>query len=175
MNKWDERLLGLAEYVSTWSKDPSTKVGAVIAKGNRIVSLGFNGFPSGVGDHPERYADRDTKLAMVLHAEENALLFARQDLTGCTAYVWPMPPCANCAAKLIQAGIGRVVAPYPTTEQAERWGKGFEISAKMFQEAGVILCRVELPTEPSSGVKYYGADGKEIKWMSILHAARGGL
>lgn len=143
MKKWDDRFMGLAEYVAGWSKDPSTKVGAVITRGNRIVSLGFNGFASGVDDSKERYADRDFKYPAVIHAEENAMLFSRQDLTGCTIYVWPMPPCARCAAKIIQAGIKRIVTISATEEQLERWGKDFEISSVMYSESSVEIITTE--------------------------------
>ena len=65
-DKWDRRFLELANFVASWSKDPSTKVGAVIVRADRTVaSMGFNGFPRGVLDHEGRYADRATKYAMV--------------------------------------------------------------------------------------------------------------
>lgn len=104
--KWDRRFLGLAkDPYATWSKDPSTQVGAVITKGNHQVSQGYNGFPAGVNDDAERYADREFKYRAVIHAEENAIIWAGRDLTGCTIYVYPMPPCAGCAGKIIQSGI----------------------------------------------------------------------
>src|SRR4030067_2638115 len=104
-NKWDLRFINLAYHISNWSKDPSTKCGAVITHGNRIVSLGFNGFPAGVLDHDDRLLDRELKYKMVLHAEVNALLFAGTDLSDCTLYVVPMAPCSRCAAQIIQSGI----------------------------------------------------------------------
>lgn len=136
-DKWDLRFLKLAETVAQWSKDPSTKVGSVIANGNRIVSLGYNGFAAGVDDSPERYANRDFKYAAVLHAEENCLLFSMQDVRGCTIYTWPMPPCSRCAAKIIQAGIWRVVTIKPTDAQVERWGDSFRIANEMYDDAGI--------------------------------------
>jgi len=138
--KWDQRFLELAQLISTWSKDPSTKVGAVIAKGNRIISLGFNGFASGVKDLADRYNDRNFKYPAVIHGEENALLFAKQDLNNCTIYVYPMPPCASCAAKIIQSGITRVVSIEIRDEgQKERWGENNNIAKIMFDEANVEL------------------------------------
>jgi dCMP deaminase len=137
-NKWDRRFLQLARTVSQWSKDPSTKVGAVITHGNRIVSLGYNGFASGVNDDPARYGDRDWKLAAVIHAEENCLLWARGSVQGCAIYTWPMPPCSNCAAKIIQAGIYRVVSIQPTAEQMERWRRSFDIAEVMYLDAGIV-------------------------------------
>ena len=76
-DKWDLRLLGLAKHVAEWSKDPSTKVGAVIAdQKHRVLSLGFNGFARGVKDLAQRLDDRETKYDMIIHAERNAILFA---------------------------------------------------------------------------------------------------
>jgi dCMP deaminase len=111
-DKWDRRFLELAHVVSKWSKD-RTKVGAVIVDRRRVVSLGFNGFPAGVEDLPELYEDRDTKLLMIVHAETNAIVSARELLSGCTIYT-SFPPCAGCAGNIIQAGIKRVVcSPRP--------------------------------------------------------------
>jgi len=138
MNKWDKRFMELAKHVSGWSKDPSTKVGCVIADSkNRIVSIGYNGFPTNVNDSPELYENRDMKLQRTIHAEANAIMFAKQDLEGCSIYVWPLPSCANCTATIIQAGIKRVIAPKPTKEQEERWKDSFDVSDQMFKEAEV--------------------------------------
>lgn len=137
MSKWDRRMLGLVNLVATWSKDPSTGVGAVIVDSkNRIVSVGFNGFPRAVCDSDEALFDRDEKLRRTIHAEENALLFAGRSVEGCTIYV-THPPCARCAAKLIQSGIKRVVTSQTTWEFADRWGKEMLSATAMFLEAGV--------------------------------------
>ena len=135
-DKWDKRFLELAQTISQWSKDPSTKVGAVITREKRIVSLGYNGFAMGVNDDLARYADRDFKLPAIIHAEENSIIFAKQDLKGCSIYTWPMPPCAGCAAKIIQTGIWRVVSIKPTRERDERWGKSLDIAIQMYNDAG---------------------------------------
>lgn len=133
-DKWDRRFIDLARHVAQWSKDPSTKVGCVIVNSDRtIASIGYNGLPRGVSDTAERLMDRDTKLSMTLHAEENAILGASQQLDGCTAYIWPMPPCSNCAARLIQTGIARVVAPTP----GKRWYQSCRLGRFMLWEAGV--------------------------------------
>jgi dCMP deaminase len=67
--------MGLAKYISEWSKDPSTKVGAVIVDDEKkIVGLGFNGFPIKTSDNEELYYDRDYKLSKIVHAEINAIL-----------------------------------------------------------------------------------------------------
>lgn len=139
MNKWDHRMLALVGLVATWSKDPSTGVGAVIVDGkNRIVSVGFNGFPRAVSDSDEALFDRDEKLRRTIHAEENALLFASRQVEGCTIYV-THPPCARCAAKLIQSGLARVVAPAPAEGFSARWADDMRSASAMFQEAGMAF------------------------------------
>lgn len=139
MNKWDTRMLDLVRVVGGWSKDPSTGVGAAIVDPrNRVVSLGFNGFPRAVDDSTEALLDRDEKLRRTIHAEENALLFAHRPVEGCTVYV-THPPCSRCAAKLIQAGITRVVTFAPSAEFAERWAADMASTAAMFAQAGVTL------------------------------------
>ena len=139
IEKWDRKFLKLAETISKWSKDPSTKVGAVIVHGKRVISLGFNGLPAGVDDNPKRYLDREFKLAAVLHAEVNAIMYAREDLQDCTIYTWPMPPCSRCAAQIIQSGITRVVSIEPTEEQKERWADSFDVAETMYDDVGVSV------------------------------------
>lgn len=137
MNHWDYRFLDMAKFVSAWSRDPSTKVGAVIVRPDKtIASVGYNGFPRGVRDQAERLADRPTKYAMTVHAEINAILHAREPLENHTLYVWPFMPCSNCAAAIVQAGIWRVVTP-PADE--ERWAESFQHACTIFDEAGVCL------------------------------------
>ncbi len=137
--KWDLRFLDLAYYIgSSWSKDPSTKVGAVITdEKNRIISIGFNGFPRNVEDKPSRLRNRKEKYKFVVHGEINAIVFAKQDLTGATLYTWPFPPCADCAGIIIQSGIKRVVSTMPTKGMIKRWGESFEIADIMFWEARI--------------------------------------
>lgn len=138
--KWDMRFLEIARLISTWSKDPSTKVGAVVFdRDNRVVSLGYNGFPKGVEDSESRYADRDTKYRMVVHAEMNAIMFAQRSLAGCSIATYPFMPCSNCAASIIQSGISRVVAPRLPAHLEQRWGDSCRLSAQMFSESGIGL------------------------------------
>ena len=102
MSQWDLRFLEMAKHVASWSKDPSTKVGAVIFdEQKRVVSLGYNGFPKGVDDDPKRYADRELKYRMVVHAEANAMIFAQRNLAGCSIATWPFMSCSACAATLL--------------------------------------------------------------------------
>ena len=144
--KWDRRFLELADHVSTWSKDPRTKVGAVIVdEKKRVVSVGYNGFPRGVDDSPDRYEDRATKHLFVAHAERNALDNAPLMVDECTLYV-PLVPCNQCAISIIQKGIKRVVSYVP-----DRDGDGFnwDITSTMFIEACVELYLIERPTKAS--------------------------
>lgn len=143
-DKWDRRFLDMAKLVAAWSKDPSTKVGAVITDEltHRIVSVGFNGFPRQCDDSRSLYADRETKLRRVIHAEMNAILFAARDLRGCTLYTWPFMPCARCAGVVIQSGVWRVVSSACPPDIAERWAVELEESRRLFDEAGVTYLEV---------------------------------
>lgn len=138
-SKWDIRFLRLAREVSTWSKDPSTKTGAVIVEPltRRVISMGYNGLTRRFPDLYEVLHDRESKLAFTIHAEENAVLHAPGELLGTTLYCYPWPPCSNCAKTLVQAGIARVVAIPPTEEQQERWGDSFTRMEILFREARV--------------------------------------
>lgn len=143
--KWRHRLLDMADLVATWGKDPSTKVGAVIADdNNRVVSVGYNGFPRKVEDTPDRLTNRDVKLALTLHAESNAIDFANRDLEGCTIYV-TQPPCSNCAARIAQKGMRLVVTRVPDQEFATRWKDSLALANDVLGEAGVDLVYLPRP------------------------------
>ncbi len=135
ITKWAKRFFQMAELVGSWSKDPSTQVGAVITKKNRIVSVGFNGYPHGVSDSADT-DEREMKYLKTLHAEENAILFAKRDLDDSELWVTHFP-CPNCAAKIIQTGISRVNCPEQTEDFLSRWGEKIAISEEMFGQAGV--------------------------------------
>lgn len=139
LNSWDHRFLQLALHVAQWSKDPSTRVGAVIANNLRqVIGMGYNGFPRGVSDAPARLSDRPTKYAMVLHAEANAILNATQPVRGATIYV-THHPCSNCAALIIQSGLSNVVVAHHDEALAERFAASFGFAQTMFSEAKVGL------------------------------------
>lgn len=135
---WSARFLALAQHVSAWSKDPSTKVGAVIVRPDRtIAAVGYNGFPRGTADSDELYADRPTKYVRTVHAEVNAILSAKEPLQGCSLFVFPLHPCASCAGIIIQSGIKHVVAY--VGDEPERWAENFKHASELFAEAGVIV------------------------------------
>lgn len=145
MSKWDKFYIGLAAYIATASKDPSTQTGAVIVRPDRtIAALGFNGFPRGCNDDKVLYADRDLKYARIIHCEMNAILTAREPLHGYTLYTWPFMSCNRCAAHVIQSGIKRCVAPLATEEALTRWKDSFLLSEALFEEAGVTVDFVTL-------------------------------
>ena len=106
---WDEYFLEIAETVALKSKDPSSKMGCVIVDQNkRVVSLGFNGLIQGADESKMTLKDRPMKYHFAIHSEMNAVLYARQDLTGCTIYN-RVATCDNCLKYCLQAGIKRFV------------------------------------------------------------------
>lgn len=141
MSDWDNRFIQMAELVASWSKDPSTKCGAVIVRPDKTVaSVGFNGFPKGCSDDSVFYEDRELKYQRVVHAEVNAVIHARESLNGYTIYTAPAgygPSCANCSAVIIQAGIKRVVHEFDDSEFAARWKDSANVGLQMYLEAGV--------------------------------------
>lgn len=135
--KWASRFLDLAFLVASWSHDPSSKVGACIAKNKRIISMGFNGFPARTADDEKLYNDRERKYLRVVHAEKNAILFAKQDLSGCQLYATHFP-CCQCTAFIIQSGITEVIVPEQNREYLERWFDPIRESLLMMEEAQIV-------------------------------------
>lgn len=137
---WDEYFMGIAALSAKRSKDPNTQVGACIVNNkNKIMSVGYNGFPMGCDDDIfpwERTGDElDTKYPYVCHAELNAILNNRgANLEGCRIYV-TLFPCNECAKAIIQSGIKEVV--YISDKYAMT--KGTIASKKMFDAAGITL------------------------------------
>lgn len=155
MSRWDEHFLRLTLEHASMSKDPSTRVGAVIVGPDReIRSSGFNGFPRGIADTPERLSDRDTKLSLVVHAEMNAVLNAARTgtpLKGCTLYlsatdhsglVWGGPPCTRCTVEIIQSGISEIVTR-PFKSVPSRWKESIETARSLLTEAGLSYREVQ--------------------------------
>ena len=111
-------MLDIAYAVAEHSKDPSTKVGCVIVdQDKRIVSTGYNGMIAGSMDEHLPF-ERPMKYRTVIHAEMNALLFARRDLKNCTMYITDAP-CEQCLKHTLQAGIRKIY--YGSTEILRRW------------------------------------------------------
>jgi dCMP deaminase len=105
-----------------------------------MIASGYNGFPSTLSDSLDLYEDRDYKLAVTVHAEANAIMNAAKNgakTQSCTAYV-TFPPCSQCAASLIQAGVEKVVCPDPA-QAPERWRASFKLGNEMLYNSGVKL------------------------------------
>ena len=144
---WDEYFMTLAYLVSMKSKDPSTKVGAVIVGEDKEVrATGYNGLPRGVDDKLDRYEDKNYKYLSSNHAEENAILHcARIGIAtkNCSIYT-PWIPCSRCAKSIIQAGIKEVIydVNFPgnvKNHQYEIWQESIKTSKELLLEANIKI------------------------------------
>jgi dCMP deaminase len=140
-DKWHTRFMAMAAMVATWSKDPSSQIGAVAVNDERrILATGYNGFPKGIEDTEERLNNKDEKYPRIIHAEMNALmnaLYAGVSLKDSTLYVHGLPLCPSCTKCVIQAGVKRVVIPSGKTDKGN-WQEVWEQqSLPMFTESGV--------------------------------------
>ena len=140
---WDEYFMGVAQLAAMRSKDPNSQVGAcIVSRDNKILSIGYNGFPRGCSDDVfpwEREGEAlRTKYFYVVHAELNAILNSPRSVSGCTIYV-SLFPCNECAKAIIQSGIKRIV--YESDKYADT--DGTKASKAMLEAAGVELVRIE--------------------------------
>lgn len=136
---WDEYFMGLAHLSAKRSKDPSTQVGAcIVGKDNRVVSIGYNGFPNGCSDDEFPWGREgkanDSKYPFVVHAELNAILNSTTTLKDCAIYV-SLFPCNECAKAIIQSGIRTIV--YECDKYADT--DSVIASKRMLLAAGVEL------------------------------------
>lgn len=136
---WDSYFMGVAKLSSLRSKDPHTKVGAcIVNQKNRIIGIGYNGFPYGCDDSLYPWTNDktkdplDTKYPYVVHAEPNAILNSTSNLEGATLYV-TLFPCNECAKLIIQSGIKKIV--YMSDIYADTFST--KASKKMFDSANV--------------------------------------
>jgi dCMP deaminase len=139
ISNWDNRFLEHAKNIASWSKDPSTKIGAVAVKNRNVISAGYNGFPRGIEDSEVRLNVRQLKYRYVVHAEMNVIYnasFNGVSLQGSSLYVYGLPVCSTCAKGIIQVGITEV---FIRTEKQipEVWVQEWESTKEMFLEAGV--------------------------------------
>ena len=132
--KWKKRFLKLSKEIAEWSKDPSTKVGALI-----IISTGYNGFPRGIEDTEERLNNRELKYKFILHAEMNCImnaLYNGRSVKDCILFVHGLPPCSECTKSIIQAGIKKVITDSKATDN---WKESSKLSLEMLKEANVEI------------------------------------
>lgn len=147
-SRWDTHFLQMALLNARLSKDPSTKVGAIITtKDNYLISAGFNGLPRGLEDSYERLNDRELKIPLVVHAEMNSVLAAAKigitlkdtvmytTATDKSGTIWG-GICQNCAKHIIQVGISKVVT-YNTKYIPDRWRKDMDFAKEILQEANI--------------------------------------
>ena len=142
-DKWDRRFMEVAFLVASWSKDTSTKTGAIVVGPDReIRATGYNGLVRGVDDDKPERMERPTKYDFFEHAERNAIYNAcltGTSLKGCVMYA-THPPCTDCARAIIQSGIKTVVTNELEVRNditSQTWRDKLEYSRQMFEEAGV--------------------------------------
>ena len=135
---WDEYFMGIALLSAERSKDPNSQVGAcIVSEDNKILSIGYNGFPIGCSDDNiswEREGDfQNTKYPYVCHAELNAILnYTGGTIKGSKIYV-ALFPCNECAKAIIQAGIKEVIYMSDKYKDTD----AIKVSKKMFDMSGV--------------------------------------
>ena len=148
---WDEYFMGVAQLSAMRSKDPNTQVGAcIVSQDNKILSMGYNGFPIGCSDDEFPWAregeELDRKYVYTVHSELNAILNYRGgSLEGAKLYV-TLFPCNECAKAIIQAGIRELI--YDDNKYAD--SVSVIASRRMLESAGVKLSR-------------YSRSGREIR------------
>lgn len=142
---WIKKFVDLANTIAGWSKDNSTKVGAVAVNDDyRVLSIGYNGFPQGVNDNIPERKERPLKYDYTEHAERNLIYTAASE--GITlrnsTIVTTLFPCPDCARGIIQSKIKRVITPKPNYNHIT-YGEKFKISQEMFDESGVEIIHYE--------------------------------
>lgn len=136
--KWLNRFMKIAEDVSEWSKDPSSKIGAVIISNTgRILATGYNGFSSRFNDTEDLYQNREFKYSRIIHAEMNALINALNygiNIDNSLLFVYGLPVCNECAKIISNTNIKTVVMKY---KHSEKWEESFKITKEIFKECGI--------------------------------------
>lgn len=154
--KWNKHFLNLAQQHAILSKDPNTKVGAILVgeEDRSIISAGFNGFPMGIEDD-NRLNDRELKLQLVVHAEMNAILLAAKRgistkdailylvATDNSGQIWGGPPCIRCLVECIQAGIKSIVT-YKPKSVPSNWEASLNLSREIISEAKLSYWEMSL-------------------------------
>ena len=151
---WFDYYINITKAVALKSKDPSTKIGAIIvSKDHKIISTGFNGFPRGYPDNYENMT-REDKLFLTVHAEENAIVNAARHgicTDECSIYLSGLPPCHKCAGIIVQAGI-KLVA-YESAEIPDRWRASTDLGSKILNS-----CRVEVQIGSMSRIQVHSGE-----------------
>lgn len=143
---WDEYFMKMAYLASSKSKDPSTKIGAVVVKDRQVLATGFNGICRGVRDDVDSRYESPNKYLYFEHGERNCCYAAARkgiSLEDSTMYTMAYP-CADCARAIIQSGITELVLHSQWEDKAliafkDGWGDSQKVSDIMFFEAGVSV------------------------------------
>lgn len=136
---YDQVFMEMAFVISKRSIDPSTKHGCVIVdKNKRVISIGYNGPVQGL-EHDLLCWDRPQKYAWMIHAEENALIFAKRSLEDCTVYVTG-PSCSRCFNHLVQAGVRRFVFGSVIARCVDAYSE--EVVGKIAKAKGIEIRRM---------------------------------
>jgi dCMP deaminase len=150
-HNWDKVMMKMAFVISSMSKDPATKVGAVLVSPDRTrISVGYNGFPRQIPDKIHWWNNRDekskefTKYELVRHAEMNAITQAKTDLKGWTMYI-SHHPCIECAKNIVAEGIKRVV--YVQHSDKLNMQVDHQKILKLFQIAEVMFEQLEFDSD----------------------------
>jgi deoxycytidylate deaminase len=132
---WDEYFLDIAQMASSRSKDPSTKVGALIVKDKKIIATGYNGLPRQMDDTNPKFWERPEKYVLIIHAEMNAMLQTTSEYArGSTLYT-TLFPCSDCAKTAAQYGIKEIVY---MGDDNPRFKDSFEKSKQILDNCGVV-------------------------------------
>jgi dCMP deaminase len=183
-DSWHNKYLALAEHIASWSKDPSSKIGAVaIGRVGQILSTGYNGFPRGVIDTDERLNDREQKYPLTVHAETNCIYNATYNgvsLDGATLYVNGLPPCSEgCAQAIIQVGIKEVIIPSPHEKVAsqDKWRVSYELTKQLFYEGYVNIIEIDQSGRKHEPVKDLAHERWTKRQVELMQSGlpRGGL
>lgn len=157
--KWDYRFLGISKEISGWSKDPSTKVGAIaVNESRRIVAQGYNGFPSGCNDEKCKLDDRLSKYEWTIHAEANTIYNACNsgtNLLHSTVHIFGMYPCPECVKAMSQVKVARIVFQIGRSDNLVKWKNDFDLSRVMMHDLGIGFSHYQDLTELKKGLSDY--------------------
>ena len=139
---WDELFMRMVYLISTKSRDPRTKIGAVLVRDKRVVSMGYNGFPGGVKDLPDRYNNKSDKYKYVVHAEDNTILTASRfgiSTVGTSLYTNGIP-CCECSKSIIQGGVTEIIVHKQWPDMIHSgWIESTTVSKTMLSESNIKI------------------------------------
>lgn len=140
-----EDFMLIAEAMSSRSKDPSTKVGAIIVDNGNIVALGYNHIPSKIKFTMSQIENREWKYPRVIHAEVDAILkLGKQFVTNAIMYCTHFP-CDRCATMIVESGIKEIYTRKVPLDMIERWGASMKLASEILTEGGVFVNYLDGP------------------------------